>query len=250
MAKIEHKEMNGRKYVTVLVNPGELWCDSRALPYTTWIGTIDRASGRIRVWTPAARVPRGYHKAARAMLERVKDALGIYHAPAPAPRRTIEGTRAPSTLGSTWIESESVAYPSGAMVRRAWVRCETTGRYIHALAGIPDTFFSIPARAGKVRGFISIDSERGEFTFTRYRNQYHFVEWRAGAQGRKDTEGMAFATFVNHYDNSVHSFRVFAEYATERMIRRIRAMLNAKGSTAVAGTLTRLEYEPNDGFRR
>ncbi len=72
---IEHKEMNGRKYVTVLVHPNELQCDVRPLPYCTWIGSIDKTTGRINVWTPAASVPRGYRKAARQALEDVKEAL-------------------------------------------------------------------------------------------------------------------------------------------------------------------------------
>lgn len=72
---VEHKELNGRKYVTVIVHPNELQCDVRPLPYCTWIGSIDKATGRINVWMPAASVPRGYRKAALRALKDVRAAL-------------------------------------------------------------------------------------------------------------------------------------------------------------------------------
>lgn len=58
---------------TVHVDPGELQCDVRALPYGTCIGVLyprrNRAKGRFDVWTPAASIPRGYKRAAKLMLE-------------------------------------------------------------------------------------------------------------------------------------------------------------------------------------
>lgn len=72
---IEHKEMSGRKYVVVRIDANELQCDVRAVPYPTWIGTIDRKTLKINVWTPAASVPRGYRKAAKKALEDVRGAL-------------------------------------------------------------------------------------------------------------------------------------------------------------------------------
>ncbi len=62
-------------YVWVLVDADELMCDVRALPYSTWIGTIRLDTGKISVWTPAASIPRGYKRAALAVLEEAKEAL-------------------------------------------------------------------------------------------------------------------------------------------------------------------------------
>lgn len=62
-------------YWTVLVAPGELVVASgKPLPYSTWIGTIDRG-GRINRWSPAVYKPRGYPAAAQAMLETAAAAL-------------------------------------------------------------------------------------------------------------------------------------------------------------------------------
>jgi tripartite-type tricarboxylate transporter receptor subunit TctC len=62
-------------YWTVLVDPNELVVESgKRLPYSTWIGTIGQ-NGKIRVWTPAAYVPRGYPKAAKEMLEQALSQL-------------------------------------------------------------------------------------------------------------------------------------------------------------------------------
>jgi hypothetical protein len=55
---------------TVSVDPGELVVESgKSLPYATTIGTFNKR-GTIKVWTPAAYVPRGYPKAAKAVLEK------------------------------------------------------------------------------------------------------------------------------------------------------------------------------------
>lgn len=62
-------------YWTVLVAEGELVVASgRKYPFSTWIGTI-REDGRLNVWTPASYKPRGYHAAARALLEQARDQL-------------------------------------------------------------------------------------------------------------------------------------------------------------------------------
>lgn len=44
------------------------------LPYPTYLGVI-KDSGGIDVWTPAAHVPRGYRRAAQAVLEQVRAKL-------------------------------------------------------------------------------------------------------------------------------------------------------------------------------
>lgn len=62
-------------YYVVLVEKDELQVESgKRLPYITYIGTID-LDGKINVWTPAAYKPRGYPKAAQAMLEQARDQL-------------------------------------------------------------------------------------------------------------------------------------------------------------------------------
>ncbi len=59
----------------------------------------------------------------------------------------------------TWLEGEEFAYPKGGFTRRAYAECED-GTMRLVKCSIPDTFFSIPARAkinGKmVKGFLSI----------------------------------------------------------------------------------------------
>lgn len=67
----------------------------------------------------------------------------------------------PSHYGETWIEAEEATYPSGAMTRRARVRCED-GKLRVVRCGLPDTFFSIPVRGG---GWIGMDEEKGELRF-------------------------------------------------------------------------------------
>ena len=66
----------------------------------------------------------------------------------------------------TWIDPEEVCYPSGGKLRnaRAFVNLPTPGgslpRTVTAMAGIPDTVFSIPAtvrvRGKSVTGFLSV----------------------------------------------------------------------------------------------
>lgn len=58
----------------VSVDAGEFMCDGgKVLPYPTWIGTVSKSTGRVRVWTPSASVPRGYHSAARRALEEIAE---------------------------------------------------------------------------------------------------------------------------------------------------------------------------------
>lgn len=84
-----------------------------------------------------------------------------------------------SHSSGTWIEPEEYCYPNGGFHRRARVVVRQNphnpislpyGEYRIVRAGIPDTFFSIPARLrikGKtVKGFLSHDSSDGELMFT------------------------------------------------------------------------------------
>lgn len=97
----------------------------------------------------------------------------------PQPREfgsTLYGSSHATRLGNTWLEAESLTYPSGGFHRRGYVKLRQNpnnpivlpyGEFRVVKASIPDTFFSIPARLkykGKsIRGFISVQDE--EFTF-------------------------------------------------------------------------------------
>jgi hypothetical protein len=52
----------------------------------------------------------------------------------------------------TWIEPESLCYPGGGMHRRARALCPD-GKLRVVVCGLPDTFFSIPAKGGGWIGF-------------------------------------------------------------------------------------------------
>ncbi len=66
----------------------------------------------------------------------------------------------------TWLEGEEFAYPNGGLKRRAWVICPD-GRRRVVWCGIPDTFFTIPARAlieGRyTRGWVGSDETGFKF---------------------------------------------------------------------------------------
>lgn len=70
--KVEYHDKPGMKpYYTVLVAKDELELDNgKKLPFSTWLGTID-PSGKVTLWRPAGYCPRGYKKAALAVLEDV-----------------------------------------------------------------------------------------------------------------------------------------------------------------------------------
>jgi hypothetical protein len=70
--KVELKTTPGlAPYYTVLVEKDELDIGGgKKLPFSTWLGTIS-PSGNINLWTPAGYCPRGYKKAALAVLESV-----------------------------------------------------------------------------------------------------------------------------------------------------------------------------------
>lgn len=72
----------------------------------------------------------------------------------------------------TWIESEEASYPGGGMHRRG-VALFSDGKSRRVRAGIPDTFFSIPAHArinGRyTSGFLTCDE--GVLRFNEYMGQ-------------------------------------------------------------------------------
>lgn len=61
-------ETGGDNYWTLDAKAGDVAVNGRTIPYAFSLGTID-PDGRINVWTPAASVPRGYRRVARAKLE-------------------------------------------------------------------------------------------------------------------------------------------------------------------------------------
>jgi hypothetical protein len=68
-------------------------------------------------------------------------------------------------VNGTWLEGEEFAYPHGRETRRCYAEHEGTRRVV--LCGIPDTYFSIPAKVrikGKVvRGYVT--GEENGFRF-------------------------------------------------------------------------------------
>lgn len=85
--------------------------------------------------------------------------------------------------GGTWIDPESVAYPSGSL--SAGRRCKAVcpdGKTRVCRIGLPDTFFSIPARTrygGEMRrGFVIIDD--GVVTFYPNGNTPGWKRWVNG----------------------------------------------------------------------
>lgn len=84
-------------------------------------------------------------------------------------------------LGDTWIYAEELAYPAGSIRqsrRFGLVRCPD-GKLRLCKLGIPDTFYTIPARMsirGKtVAGFVSVDesAESPEYRFLTYTYRKH-----------------------------------------------------------------------------
>ncbi len=80
-------------------------------------------------------------------------------------------TEAHVNPNGTWLEPEELTYPSGAMIRRCRALCED-GKIRVVICGMPDTLFSIPARArigGKsVRGYVT--SDESGYLFRAYTN--------------------------------------------------------------------------------
>lgn len=57
--------------VKVHVEPNELDCGQRLLPYGCCVGVVHRDTRKCEVWMPAASTPRGYRKAAARLLAEV-----------------------------------------------------------------------------------------------------------------------------------------------------------------------------------
>lgn len=68
---------------------------------------------------------------------------------------------------STWLEPEEAAYPRGGMTRCGRAKWPD-GKFRRVWAGLPDTFYTIPAygrvRGRRVKGFLTVDDD-GVLTF-------------------------------------------------------------------------------------
>ena len=98
----------------------------------------------------------------------------------PTPRTLNRNTASVADDG-TWIEPEEFAYNSPSFTRRAYVIIRPNPNNPGAVPeavygtkrvvrlGIPDTYFTIPARlqvgTRRIKGYVSVDGETG-FTFT------------------------------------------------------------------------------------
>jgi hypothetical protein len=79
------------------------------------------------------------------------------------PRKPDQAVR----LGETWIEAEDFAYPNGGFTRRAYVRMPDKSLQVVKVS-IPDTFFTIPAKAAKEGdGYVTQECEGKEFVFVK-----------------------------------------------------------------------------------
>lgn len=72
-----------------------------------------------------------------------------------------------SPSGKTQLQGEEAAYPNGAQCRKGKA-IFPNGEIRTVYAGIPDTFFTIPAhtivKGKRVKGYLSLDNE-GEYIF-------------------------------------------------------------------------------------
>lgn len=67
----------------------------------------------------------------------------------------------------SWLEGEEFCYPGGGFTRFAWAELGETGEHVKVRASVPDTYFSIPAKAANGdHGFLSSDEKRLKFTVT------------------------------------------------------------------------------------
>jgi hypothetical protein len=97
------------------------------------------------------------------------DSRGYLPHPAPADGAT-------TYRNGTWVQDEKYAYPNGGMTRKfraITVNEHNVQAWATGTAGIPDTFFSIPARIRKfgktIRGFLSLDNDT--LIFTAYKGE-------------------------------------------------------------------------------
>ena len=96
--------------------------------------------------------------------------------PTPQPRsHTYYGMPFRPVLASndTWLEPESLCYSHGGKTRRAYALCPDGHKRI-VWCGIPDTYFSIPAKSIRINGKLTrgyIGSHNDAITFNPFTNQ-------------------------------------------------------------------------------
>ncbi len=94
----------------------------------------------------------------------------------PTPRNSSYfGMRSAATVCSngTWIEPEELCYPNGGMTRKAYALFPDGVKRV-VICGIPDTYFSIPAKPVKVNGVAVrgyIGSDENGIKFVPFTNQ-------------------------------------------------------------------------------
>lgn len=94
----------------------------------------------------------------------------------PQPRQSnFYGMRSTANIAAngTWLEPEELCYPNGGMKRRAYALFPDGVKRI-VTCGIPDTFFSIPAKPVKVNGVTVsgyVGSDENGIKFVPFTNQ-------------------------------------------------------------------------------
>ena len=80
---------------------------------------------------------------------------------------------APIYANGTWLEPESLCYPHGKMTRKAYALFPDGEKRL-VTCGIPDTYFSIPAKPVKVNGAVVhgyVGSDEDGIKFVPFTNQ-------------------------------------------------------------------------------
>ena len=110
-----------------------------------------------RGWTLGKKTQRGVLVVTQNMCRRC-DSRGFIPHPKPADGAT-------TYRHGTWVQKEEYAYPNGGMTRKfraVAVDENNVQSWVTGTAGIPDTYFTIPARIRKhgltVRGYLSLDN--------------------------------------------------------------------------------------------
>lgn len=94
----------------------------------------------------------------------------------PTPRAlNFFGMRSTATIcpNGTWLEPEELCYPHGKMTRKAYALFPDGEKRL-VTCGIPDTYFSIPAKPVKVNGAVVrgyVGSDEDGIKFVPFTNQ-------------------------------------------------------------------------------
>lgn len=106
----------------------------------------------------------------------------------------VDGKQGPIPRVTTWLDPEEMAYHGGGQVRRGRAWSDELDREVSVRAGLPDTFFSIPAhiyvRGKYVAGFVTgcnwdledRGADERTLTFCAMDSHRHLLDTRAGAK--------------------------------------------------------------------